>query len=66
MEQEEEFMTNRLTKRLDELRIEKEKLSRQVEKEEVMLTNTLQKKLDQVSTQSVKSFFITLLAAAAT
>lgn len=50
-QQEEEFITNRLTKRLDDLKHEKEAIIKQVEAEEEHLTNTLQKRLRTVSPQ---------------
>lgn len=46
-EQEEEYLTNRLMKRLATLKQEKEDLARQVEVEEEMITNKLSKKLEQ-------------------
>jgi len=53
VEQEEEFITNKLTKRLAELQGEKERLALEVELEEEFLTNTLQKKLDEVKRSKI-------------
>ena len=47
-EQENELISNKLLRRIDELKHEKEKLLLQVEREEEYLTNTLQKQLAQV------------------
>ena len=47
-EQEEEYITNKLMKRLEALKQEKEELARQVEVEEEMITNALTKKLHKV------------------
>jgi len=52
-EQEEEYITNRLMKRLETLKQEKEDLARQVEVEEEMITNKLTKKLEQVKQEKV-------------
>ena len=52
-EQEEEYITNRLMKRLETLKQEKEDLARQVEFEEEMITNKLSKKLEQVKQEKV-------------
>ena len=49
VEQEEEAITNRLMKRLEQLKREKQALANEVEQEEEFLTNTLQKKLDKVN-----------------
>ena len=46
VEQEEEFMTNKLLKRLGELKREKAELATQVEQEEEFLSNTLGRKLE--------------------
>ena len=46
-EQEEEYITNKLMKRLEALKQEKEELARQVEVEEEMITNALTKKLQR-------------------
>eukprot|EP00298_Acanthocystis_sp_HF-20_P001091 c11487_g1_i1.p1 GENE.c11487_g1_i1~~c11487_g1_i1.p1 ORF type:complete len:322 (+),score=136.34 c11487_g1_i1:33-968(+) len=53
-EQEEEYITNKLTKRLEQLKHEKEKLVQQVEQEEEHLTNTLQKKLRQLEIDKIE------------
>ncbi|RLN89720.1 hypothetical protein BBJ28_00020337 [Nothophytophthora sp. Chile5] len=50
---EEERMTNRLIKRLSDVKGEKEKLALEVEREEELLTNNLQKKLDQLRKEKV-------------
>lgn len=52
-EQEEEYITNRLMKRLGALKQEKEELARQVEVEEEMITNALTKKLQKVKEEKV-------------
>lgn len=52
-EQEEEAIANRLMKRLDVLKHEKEELARQVEVEEEMITNALTKKLMKVKEEKV-------------
>jgi len=52
-EQEEEYLTNKLMKRLTELKREKEELARQVEMEEEMITNKLSKKLEKVKQEKV-------------
>jgi coiled-coil domain-containing protein 6 len=56
-EQEEEYITNKLMKRLDELKKEKEHLARQVEMEEENITNKLSKKLEKVKQEKV-SFLV--------
>jgi coiled-coil domain-containing protein 6 len=43
-----ECITNRMIKRLEELKKEKETLAMEVEREEEMMSNTLQRKLTQV------------------
>ena len=48
IEQEEEFITNKLIKRLGDLKLEKQKLASAVEEEEEFLTNNLQKRLNQL------------------
>lgn len=53
-EKEEEAIANRLMKRLDDLKREKEMLARQVEMEEEMITNKLSKKLDKVKKEKVE------------
>ncbi|CAH0517706.1 unnamed protein product [Peronospora belbahrii] len=50
---EEERMTNRLMKRLHDVKSEKEKLVLEVEREEELLTNKLQKKLNQLRKEKV-------------
>ena len=52
-EQEEEYITNKLMKRLEALKHEKEELARQVEVEEEMITNALTKKLQKVKEEKV-------------
>eukprot|EP01138_Halocafeteria_seosinensis_P006489 gb/GECG01006633.1/.p1 GENE.gb/GECG01006633.1/~~gb/GECG01006633.1/.p1 ORF type:complete len:587 (+),score=134.16 gb/GECG01006633.1/:1-1761(+) len=47
-EMEEEYITNKLMKKLSTLKQEKEKLALEVDREEEFLTNTLQKKLSKV------------------
>lgn len=49
VEQEEELITNTLLKRLEQLRREKQDLSKEVERQESYLLNTLQKRLDQLA-----------------
>lgn len=49
VEQEEEFMTNTLMKRLEQLKVEKQAIVAQVEQEEEFLTNSLQRRLDAVN-----------------
>lgn len=53
-EQEEEYITNKLMKRLEALKREKEELARQVEVEEEMITNALTKKLQKVKEEKVQ------------
>jgi hypothetical protein len=48
-EQEEEFISNTLLKKIQELKKEKENLALNYEQEEECLTNDLSRKLDQVS-----------------
>lgn len=48
-EAEEDFITNKLTKKLEALRTEKNELLAKVELEEEYLTNNLQKRLNTVS-----------------
>lgn len=52
-EQEEEYITNKLMKRLQALKHEKDELARQVEVEEEMITNALTKKLQKVKEEKV-------------
>lgn len=47
-EQEEEFISNTLLKKIQELKKEKENLALNYEQEEECLTNDLSRKLDQV------------------
>lgn len=49
VEQEEEFITNKLMKRLDQLKREKQTLVNEVEQEEEYLTNNLQKRLEKLN-----------------
>lgn len=53
VEQEEEYITNKLMKRLEELKRDKAKLATEVEREEEFLTNTLQKKLEKLTKEKV-------------
>jgi hypothetical protein len=48
-EQEEEYITNKLTRKIQELAREKTELLLKVEAEEEMITNTLQRKLNKVN-----------------
>eukprot|EP00128_Syssomonas_multiformis_P010412 Colp12_sorted_trinity150504_noHs@14661 len=52
-EQEEEYVTNMLFKKIDALKKEKENLIIQLEREEEFLTNTMQKKLAQLQKEKV-------------
>lgn len=52
-EQEEEFITNRLTKRLTQLKREKQNLANEVEQEEEYLVNNLQKRLTEVTREKI-------------
>ena len=52
-EAEEERLTNRLIKRLHDVKSEKEQLALEVEREEGLLTNNLQKKLNQLRKEKV-------------
>ncbi|CAH1757545.1 14557_t:CDS:10 [Entrophospora sp. SA101] len=52
-EQEEEFISNKLLKRISNLKKEKGELLLQVEQEEEYLTNTLQKKLNQLQKEKI-------------
>jgi Fe-S-cluster containining protein len=56
VEQEEEFITNKLMKRLEQLKKEKQVLANEVEQEEEFLTNTLQKRLEKVRIASACPF----------
>ncbi|PNH04551.1 Coiled-coil domain-containing protein 6 [Tetrabaena socialis] len=53
IEQEEEYITNKLMKRLDQLKKEKAVLASEVAQEEEFLTNTLQKRLDKLTKEKV-------------
>lgn len=53
VEQEEEFITNKLMKRLQQLRDEKQNLANEVEHEEEYLVNTLQKRLEKLNGEKV-------------
>jgi hypothetical protein len=46
VEEEEDFIANKLTKKLNELQVEKKRIALEVEQEEEALTNNLQKKLE--------------------
>ena len=48
MEEEEEYITNNLLKRLEIVEKQKEQLSKQLALEEEFMKNNLQRKLDQV------------------
>ena len=54
MEQEEECITNKLMKRLKQLRDEKETLANEVESEEEYLVNNLQKRLQKVNGEKLQ------------
>jgi len=54
VEQEEEYISNKLMKRLAELKEEKESLALQIEQEEEYLTNNLQLKLDQLKREKIE------------
>lgn len=54
VEQEEEYITNRLMKRLEQLKQEKQILANEVEQEEEFLTNTLQKRLEKITKEKVE------------
>ncbi|KAG2447788.1 hypothetical protein HYH02_007245 [Chlamydomonas schloesseri] len=53
IEQEEEYITNKLMKRLDQLKREKAVLASEVAQEEEFLANTLQKRLDKLAKEKV-------------
>eukprot|EP00871_Galdieria_phlegrea_P001908 jgi/Galph1/2718/GphlegSOOS_G1412.1 len=53
IEAEEEYIANKLMKRLTELKLEKESLAVQIEQEEEYLTNTLQQKLEELRREKV-------------
>eukprot|EP01025_Chloroclados_australasicus_P044763 TRINITY_DN4878_c0_g1_i1.p2 TRINITY_DN4878_c0_g1~~TRINITY_DN4878_c0_g1_i1.p2 ORF type:complete len:256 (-),score=28.18 TRINITY_DN4878_c0_g1_i1:3326-4093(-) len=53
VEEEEEFITNKLMKRLDELRNERQTLSSAIVKEEEMVANTLQARLQRLNWEKV-------------
>ncbi|KAI8818522.1 uncharacterized protein EV422DRAFT_170436 [Fimicolochytrium jonesii] len=52
-EQEEEYIANKLMKRINNLKKEKGELLLKVEQEEEMITNTLQKKLSQLQKEKI-------------
>jgi coiled-coil domain-containing protein 6 len=54
VEEEEEFITNNLLKRLEVVKKEKEHLAKQVEIEEEFMTNNLQKKLSKLRKEKVE------------
>ena len=54
MEQEEECITNKLMKRLKQLRDEKQTLANEVEHEEEYLVNNLQKRLQKVNGEKLE------------
>lgn len=54
VEQEEEYISNMLMKRLAELKTEKEQLALKIEEEEEYLTNTLQMKLNEVKKEKIE------------
>jgi chromosome segregation ATPase len=54
MEAEEEFITIKLLKRLEEIKSEKAHLMNQVEQEEEYLTNNLQKRLEKVQQEKIE------------
>ncbi|MEW5314498.1 MAG: hypothetical protein WDW38_005993 [Sanguina aurantia] len=54
VEQEEEMLVNRLMKRLEALKKEKQFLATEVEREEEFLTNNLQKKLEKVMREKLE------------
>ena len=53
MEEEEELITNKLIKKLDRLKKDKEQILQQVEQEEELLTNTLHKKLQKLKNEKL-------------
>ncbi|GIL88171.1 hypothetical protein Vretimale_14088 [Volvox reticuliferus] len=53
IEQEEEYITNKLMKRLDQLKKEKAVLASEVAQEEEFLANTLQKRLEKLAKEKV-------------
>ncbi|GLC44823.1 hypothetical protein PLESTB_001210100 [Pleodorina starrii] len=53
IEQEEEYITNKLMKRLDQLKKEKAVLASEVAQEEEFLANTLQKRLEKLTKEKV-------------
>ena len=54
VEQEEEYISNMLMKRLAELKNEKETLAKRIEEEEEYLTNNLQMKLNEVKREKIQ------------
>lgn len=57
-EQEEEFISNTLLKKIQELKREKEKLAMNYEQEEEYLTNDLSRKLHQVHKLIVIAIYV--------
>ncbi len=53
-EAEEEYISNTLLKRIDQLKIEKQELLVKLEAEEEMITNQLQKKLQQLQKEKIQ------------
>ncbi|GMH41256.1 hypothetical protein BSKO_09166 [Bryopsis sp. KO-2023] len=53
VEQEEEFIINKMMKRLEDLKMEKQNLVNQVEQEEEFLTNNLQKRLEKLNDEKM-------------
>ena len=51
---EEEFITNKLMKRLEQLKNEKQSLANEVEQEEEYLINNLQKRLQKLNSEKVE------------
>jgi Uncharacterized conserved protein H4 (DUF2046) len=60
-----ECITNRMIKRLEELKKEKETLAMEVEREEEMMSNTLQRKLTQVTLHCLTNIARTAISTAA-
>lgn len=54
VEQEEEYITNQLMKRLERMSLEKKEMILKVEHEEEFLTNSLQKRLDQLTQEKAE------------
>lgn len=53
VEQEEEYITNKLMKRLEQLKNEKQSLANEVEQEEEYLINNLQKRLEKLNNEKI-------------